>query len=461
MWFRKPAAGQHPDVTAGRLSAVEIERNFSDLHPPLTKSEALIAADRCYFCWAAPCTTACPTGIDIPRFIQSIRSGDTEGAARTILSENILGGMCARVCPTEVLCEQACVRNVHEDKPVDIGLLQRYATDPVLASGTQLFERAGPSGRRVAVVGGGPAGLSCAHRLACLGHAVTVFSRDGKLGGLNEYGIAAYKTVDEFAQREVGFILEIGGIEVRTGVALGRDLTLEQLRRDFDAVFLAVGLAGTHRLDLAGEDRPGVVDAVGYIAQLRQAVDKARMPVGRRIIVIGGGMTAIDVAVQSKRLGAEDVTIVYRRGREQMGASSCEQDLAQRNGVRIRHWARPVRILGDEHVAGVEFEYTRAGADGKIEGTGESFSLDADIVFKAIGQTLAWDELGDAGAMLRVEGGRIVVDAHRRTSLDDVWAGGDCVLGGQDLTVTAVQDGKVAAHAIDASLRSNRREDHE
>ena len=461
MWFRKPAAGKHPDVAAGRLSAVEIERNFSDLHPPLTKSEALIAADRCYFCWAAPCTTACPTDIDIPRFIQSIRSGDLEGAARTILSENILGGMCARVCPTEVLCEQACVRNVHEDKPVDIGLLQRHATDPVLGSGTQLFERAGPSGKRVAVVGGGPAGLSCAHRLACLGHGVTVFSRDGKLGGLNEYGIAAYKTVDEFAQREVGYILAIGGIEVRTGVALGRDLTLEQLRRDFDAVFLAVGLAGTHRLDVVGEDLPGVVDAVGYIAQLRQAGDKARMPVGRRIIVIGGGMTAIDIAVQSKRLGAEDVTIVYRRGREQMGASSCEQDLAQRNGVRIRHWARPTRILGDEHAAGVEFEYTRVGAGGKIEGTGESFSLDADIVFKAIGQTMAWDELGDAGEMLCVEHGRVVVDAHRRTSLDDVWAGGDCVQGGQDLTVTAVQDGKVAAHAIDGALRSNRREDHE
>lgn len=456
MLFRKPAAGKHPDVVAGRLGAADIERNFADLHPPLEKAEALIAADRCYFCYAAPCTAACPTGIDIPRFIQSIRSGDIEGAASAILSENIMGGMCARVCPTEVLCEQACVRNLHEDGPVRIGLLQRHATDPILASGTQLFERAAPSGRRVAVVGGGPAGLSCAHRLACLGHGVTLFSRDDKLGGLNEYGIAAYKTVEDFAQREVAYILGMEGIEVRTGVALGRNLTLAQLRHDFDAVFLAIGLAGAKRLDLAAEDLPGVVDAIGYIAQLRQAADKARLPVGRRVVVIGGGMTAIDIAVQSKRLGAEDVTIVYRRGRQQMSASPFEQDLAQRNGIRIRHWARPVRILGDAHVSGVEFERTRGGAGGQPEGTGEFFSLDADILFKAIGQEIPWAGLGDLSGTLRLDSGRIAVDAHRRTSLDDVWAGGDCVAGGQDLTVTAVQDGKLAAQAIDDYLKSGR-----
>ncbi len=447
-------AGTQADVTPGRLSAAEIERNFADLHPPLTKSEALIAADRCYFCYAAPCTTACPTGIDIPRFIQSIRSGDIEGAAHTILSENIMGGMCARVCPTEVLCEQACVRNAHEDKPVDIGLLQRYATDPVFASGKQLFERAESSGKRVAVVGGGPAALSCAHRLACLGHEVTIMSRDGKLGGLNEFGIAAYKTVDDFAQREVAYILSIGGMDVRTGVALGRDLSLAQLCRGYDAVFLAVGLAGVNQLGLESEDLPGVIDAVEYIAELRQAPDKTRLPVGRRIVVIGGGMTAIDVAVQSKRLGAEDVTIVYRRGQEQMGASRFEQDLAQGSGVRIKHWARPVRLVGKEHVTRVELEYTRAGADGKLEGTGETFALNADTVFKAVGQEMAWDELGAASAILRVTNGRISVDANRKTTLDNVWAGGDCVAGGQDLTVTAVQDGKLAAQAIDSYLRS-------
>ncbi|MEX2150933.1 MAG: NAD(P)-dependent oxidoreductase [Steroidobacteraceae bacterium] len=443
-----------PDIAPGRLTAAEVERGFADLHPPMSKSEALIAADRCYFCFAAPCTAACPTGIDIPRFIQSIRSGDIEGAAATILSENIMGGMCARVCPTEVLCEEACVRNLHEDKPVDIGLLQRHATDPVLDAGTRLFERAAPTGKRIAIIGGGPAALSCAHRLACLGHSITIYSRDGKLGGLNEYGIAAYKTVDDFAQREVRYILSIGGIEVRAGVSLGGDIALAELRRDHDAVFLAIGLAGVNRLGLDREDLPGVMDAVQYIAELRQAPDKSKLPVGRRIVVIGGGMTAIDVAVQSRRLGAEDVTIVYRRGRAQMGASRFEQDLAQGDGVRIRHWARPVRILGEAHVAGVEFEYTRDGAAGSLEGRGEFFTLPADVVFKAIGQELHAGALNGAAPDLRMAGGRIAVDAERRTSVGNIWAGGDCVAGGEDLTVTAVQDGKIAAHAIDRYLRT-------
>jgi glutamate synthase (NADPH/NADH) small chain len=337
---------------------------------------------------------------------------------------------------------------------VDIGLLQRHATDPVLDAGIPLFERAAPTGKRVAIVGGGPAALSCAHRLACLGHSVTIYSRDGKLGGLNEYGIAAYKTVDDFAQREVRYILSIGGIDVRAGVSIGGDHALEQLRRDHDAVFLAIGLAGVNRLGLDREDLPGVLDAVQYIAELRQAPDKTKLPVGRRVVVIGGGMTAIDVAVQSRRLGALDVTIVYRRGREQMGASRFEQDLAQRDGVRIRHRARPVRILGEAHVTGVEFEYTRDGAGGNLEGTGERFTLPADVVFKAIGQELDTGALVGDAPQLRMEAGRIAVDVERRTSLENVWAGGDCVAGGRDLTVVAVQDGKIAAHAIDRYLRS-------
>jgi glutamate synthase (NADPH/NADH) small chain len=447
---------RNPDVAAGRLPAAQIERNFSDLHPPLSKSQALIAADRCYFCYAAPCTAACPTGIDIPRFIQSIRSNDLEGAAVAILSENIMGGMCARVCPTEVLCEQACVRNTHEQKPVDIGLLQRHATDPVLESGRQLFERAPDSGHRVAVAGGGPAGLSCAHRLAMLGHSVTLLCRDPKLGGLNEYGIAAYKTVDDFAQREVAWILGIGGINVQSGIALGRDVSLAQLCRGYDAVFLATGLAGVNRLGLEHEDLPGVVDAVRFIAELRQAADKAEVPIGRHVVVIGGGMTAIDVAVQCRRLGSEEVTIVYRRGREQMGASRYEQELALGDGVRIRHWARPVRLIGAPHVTRIEFEGTRLGAEGRLEGTGETFALAADVVFRAIGQEMDWDGLGAAAAVLEIVDGRIAVDGDRKTSLDNVWAGGDCVAGGKDLTVTAVQDGKIAAESIDRWLRSGR-----
>jgi glutamate synthase (NADPH/NADH) small chain len=298
------------DIRTSRLDKAEIDDNFTDLHPPLSRSEALIEADRCYFCYDAPCTQACPTGIDIPAFIQKIRSDNIRGSAKTILTENIMGGMCARVCPTEVLCEEACVRNTHEDKPVEIGLLQRYATDPILEAGTQLFARAESSGKRVAVVGGGPAGLSCAHRLAMLGHEVKVFNRDPRRGGLNEYGIAAYKTVDDFAQREIDWILSIGGIEVEDEVELGKDFSLSALRHAYDAVFLGIGLALVNDLNIDNEDLPGVENATDYIAELRQAEDKSALPVGRNVVVIGGGMTAIDIAVQSKRLGAEKVDLV-------------------------------------------------------------------------------------------------------------------------------------------------------
>jgi glutamate synthase (NADPH/NADH) small chain len=444
-------SGKMPDVRPGRLSAADIERNFSDLHPPLTRSEALIEADRCYFCYDAPCTAACPTDIDIPGFIQKIRSGNIKGSAHTILRENIMGGMCARVCPTEVLCEEACVRNTHEDKPVRIGLLQRYATDPVLDESLALFSRAAPSGRRVAVVGAGPAGLSCAHRLARFGHDVVVFNRDPKPGGLNEYGIAAYKTVDDFAQREVEYILGIGGIEIVNGA--DRDTALAGLREAFDAVFLGVGLAGSNELGIENENVEGVLNAIDYIRELRQATDKSLLPVGRRVVVIGGGMTAIDIAVQSKLLGAETVDLVYRRGREAMGASRYEQALAQTNGVTIRHWAKPSRILVDERMLGVEFEQTALDADGGLVGTGTFWALEADVVFKAVGQKPGFDAGAD-DVLLQKHRGRLIVDEEHRTSLPGVWAGGDCVSDGDDLTVTAVQHGKLAAISIDRFLRA-------
>jgi dihydropyrimidine dehydrogenase (NAD+) subunit PreT len=444
-----------PDIAAGRLTAAEYATNFGDVEPPLDGKRALIDSVRCLFCHDAPCIEACPTGIDIPGFIRKIATGNTKGAATTILTENIFGGACARVCPTEVLCEQACVRNLSEEKPVNIGALQRYATDHLFASGAQPFQRAATSGKRVAVVGGGPAGLSCAHRLAMLGHAVTVFEAKEKLGGLNEYGVAAYKVANDFAQREVDFILALGGIEAQCGKVLGREVTLAQLRKDFSAVFLGMGLAGVNALQAAGEEMQGVEDAVAYIARLRQAADKATLPVGRKIVVIGGGNTAIDIAVQSKRLGAEDVTIVYRRGAEQMSATAHEQEFAQTNGVKIKHWAKPARLLGEGgRVRAAEFEYTRLDG-GKLVGTGERFTLAADTVFKAIGQTFVPDPLANGSQQpLEIKNGRIVVNAERQTSLPGVFAGGDCVSGGQDLTVQAVQDGKLAAHAIDRFLRS-------
>jgi len=436
--------------SSGHLSRAEIEDNFADINPMLDKKRAIVDSARCYFCHDAPCIEACPTGIDIPNFIRMISTGNVKGAAEKILAENIFGGMCARVCPTEILCERSCVRNTSEDKPVDIGALQRYAVDQLIEAGHQPFTRAESTGKRIAVVGGGPAGLSCAHRLAVLGHAVTVFEARAHLGGLNEYGIAAYKTVDDFAQREVEFILSVGGIEVKAGQRLGKDVQLADLARDYDAVFLGIGLGGVNALDLPGESElKGVLDAVGYIAELRQAKDKGVLPVGRKVVVIGGGNTAIDIAIQTKKLGAEDVTIVYRRGAENMSATEHEQEFAQVSGVKIKHWVKPVKLIGkDGAIAGIALEYTRL-KDGKLEGTGETFTLECDQLFKAIGQTLT------APQGLTTTKGKIVVDGDFKTGMPKVWAGGDCVASGTDLTVQSVQDGKLAAHAIDRALRRN------
>jgi dihydropyrimidine dehydrogenase (NAD+) subunit PreT len=448
------AGADHPDIAARRLAAEEYAVNFGDLHPPLGRETALVEANRCYFCYDAPCVEACPTGIDIPGFIKQIATDNVEGSGLRILEANIFGGACARVCPTEVLCERACVRMAQEEKPIQIGRLQRYATDHVLADDVHPFTRAARTGKRIAVVGGGPAGLSCAHRLATLGHDVVVFEARDRLGGLNEYGVAEYKMADHFARREVAFVLGIGGIEVQAGKALGRDVSLAELRRRFDAVFLGMGLAGVNALSCEGEGLRGVHAAVDYIAELRQAADLAQLPVGRRIVVVGGGNTAIDIAAQTKRLGAEDVTIVYRRGPEAMGATGHEQEFAQINGVKMKHWARPLRLVGrDGQVAAAVFEYTRL-VDGRLVGSGETFTLAADMIFTAIGQTFVADPVRENGKeLLELEGGRIRVDADRRTSLDKVWAGGDCVAGGQDLTVQAVEDGKVAALAIDRAVR--------
>ena len=429
-----------PGIVPGRLPAAAYASNFGDHEPALDAHEARVAADRCYFCHDAPCITACPTDIDIPLFIRQIATGTPDAAAQTIWSQNILGGMCARVCPTETLCEQACVRETAEGKPVEIGQLQRFATDHAMAKGKQPFKRAARTGKRVAVVGAGPAGLACAHRLAVHGHDVVVLERRAKAGGLNEYGIASYKAAGGFAAREVEWLLEIGGIEVRTGVELGRDVTLDQLKADYDAVFLGIGLAGVNALRAAGEDLDGVRNAVDFIAELRQSTDLSKLPVGRDVVVIGGGMTAVDAAVQSKLLGAENVTIVYRRGQDKMSASGHEQDHAVQTGVRIIHNAAPVRVIGNGKAEAVEFAYTE-DAPGGLKLSSETFTLKADQVFKAIGQTLAGQPKD-----LPVDGGKLA--GH----LAKVWVGGDCAAGGEDLTVTAVAEGRDAAEAIHAWL---------
>ncbi|WP_276720182.1 NAD(P)-dependent oxidoreductase [Pseudooceanicola nitratireducens] len=433
-------------IAAGRIAPGKLAENFSDLHPPLDWHEARVQADRCYFCHDAPCMVACPTSIDIPLFIRQIATDTPEAAAKTIFDQNILGGMCARVCPTETLCEEACVREAAEGKPVRIGELQRYATDRLMAKDVHPYTRAAATGKRVAVVGAGPAGLSCAHRLAMKGHDVMVYDARPKPGGLNEYGIAAYKSTDDFAQAEVDWLLKIGGITIETGKKLGEGLSLEALKADYDAVFLAIGLGGVNALSAEGNDRAGVEDAISFIADLRQATDLTTLPVGRNVVVIGGGMTAVDAAVQSKLLGAESVTIAYRRGADRMGASKFEQDLAASHGVRILFNVMPVAVHGNGAATGIELEYTE-DRDGRLTGTGETFRLAADQVFRAIGQTLT-----DTPEGIEISGGKIAVSGAGRTSRAGVWAGGDCAQGGEDLTVTAVAEGRDAAEDIHATL---------
>ena len=437
-------------IVANRLPSEQVENNFVDLHPPLSEHEALIASDRCYFCYDAPCVTACPTEIDIPLFIRQIMTGTPQASGKTILTQNILGGMCARVCPTETLCEQACVREISEGKPVEIGRLQRYATDSIMELCQHPFERSAETGLKIAVIGAGPAGLACAHRLAMHGHKVTILDKNNKAGGLNEYGIAAYKSVDNFAQKEIDWLLEIGGIEIKSNCVLNENIFIDELKAEYNAVFLGVGLVGVNELSVPGNDKNNVLDAVKFIENLRQKEDKASIPIGRKIVVIGGGMTAVDAAVQSKLLGADDVSIVYRRERAKMGASKFEQDLATSKGVRIIENASPVEISGNEAASSIKFAYTKS-TNGVLEIQSEEFELEVDQVFKAIGQNID-SSLRD----LKLKNGKIVIDEEGRTSITGLWAGGDCALGGEDLTVTAVAQGRDAAESINNKLMADK-----
>ena len=444
----------HPDLRPHRLGASEYVLRFADANPRLSKTQALLEAERCLYCFDAPCATACPTHIDVPSFIRRIAEDNLRGAATAILEANPLGGMCARVCPTENLCEQVCVRTTQSAQPVAIGRLQRYATDALMeCAQPQVFTRAASTGKKIAVLGAGPAGLACAHTLARLGHEVLLLDAHAKAGGLNEYGLASYKTTDNFAQAELQWLLGIGGIELRTGWKLETAAQLDALRADFDALFLGIGLAATHQLGVTGENLAGVQDAVDFIATLRQTAELASLPVGRRVVVIGGGMTAVDAAVQAKLLGAEEVHMVYRRGPEQMSASKAEQEWAQTHGVTIQHWLAPLEVVGSKgHASAVQFA-RQTLIDGKLCATEEVQTLAADMVLKAIGQRLGNPVLARSGLQMR--GDRIATDEVGQTSLRGVWAGGDCRAGGLELTVEAVAHGKQSALAIHAALSTH------
>jgi glutamate synthase (NADPH/NADH) small chain len=430
---------------------IKPEEVLKEYHPPLTDHEALVEAHRCLYCYDAPCTHACPTHIDIPKFIKKIASGNLVGSARTILEANLMGATCARVCPVEELCEGACVLNA-EEKPIMIGRLQRYATDYVYERGIDVFKPGPPTGKRVAVIGAGPAGLTCAGELAKLGYSVTVFEKRELAGGLSTYGIIVLREPVEVALAEVEMVKRLG-VEVKTGMELGRNLSWEEVRAGYDAVFLGVGLGAVPKLGIPGEEQ--VVDGLSYIEASK--MNPAGLKVGRQVVVIGAGNTAVDCATIAKRLGAERVTMVYRRSEREMTAYPHEYEFAKKEGIEFRFLTQPVEVLLEGgQVVGLKCVRMRLGApdaSGRPAPEpvpGSEFVLPCDQVVKAIGQEKPWlaQMLG-----LETEKGFIKVNQDYETSLPGVYAGGDCIRArGSASTVMAVQDGKLAAFAIHRRL---------
>ena len=449
--------------TAPKLPAAELERNFADINPPLTASQALEEGSRCLFCYDAPCQKACPTGIDVPMFIRQILTGNIKGSAKTILEANVLGHSCGRVCPTSVLCEGACVLNGEGKRPVMIGRLQRHAVDHVLDNNISLFAPGKPNGKRVALIGGGPASLSCAFYLRLEGYETVIFDAHPKPGGLNTYGIAAYKMRADESVRETGMIREMG-VEFRCGVTVGKDISLAQLEKEYDAVFIGIGLGDTEKLGIEGESLEGSMDALTFIEQTktRKFTD---VTVGKRVAVIGGGNTAIDVATAAKRLGAEDVYMVYRRGREEMSAFDYEYELAQADGVKFIWQTAPVRIMGNGRVEALECERTELGAPdasgrrSPVIVRDSAFTLPVDMVVRALGQMKKTDFLKSISG-LQLDCGKIVADEQTlQTGNPKYFAGGDC-LGGAAEVVDAVADGKRAAAGIHSFLSAGTRRAH-
>lgn len=433
-----------------RLTPADYEANFADVHPPFASREAaLVDANRCLMCYDAPCTKSCPTSIDIPKFIKQIGTDNVKGSARTILQSNIMGAGCSRVCPVEKLCEGSCVYNLMHEAPIPIAKLQRYATEMAMEKQWKLFERKPDNGRRVAIVGAGPAGLSCAHVLAREGVQVTIFEKEAKGGGLMTYGIAAYKVTPEFCQEEVDYITSVGGIEIRYNQELGRDISIAQLKAEYDAVFLGFGVGLARRLDVPGEELDGVVDAISFIYHLRTN-ELAQTAVGDKVIVIGLGMTAIDAATQARRLGAKEVTIVYRRTQAEMPCTQVELDLALLDGCKVIWLAAPKEVRGaNGKVTGLvctEMTLGAPDASGRRAPvpSGNEFLLEADMIIKAAGQ-MPFTAMVE-GSDLQHSGGKLSVHGNA-TNINGVFAGGDCVNGGREV-VDAVQAGKEGAAAI-------------
>lgn len=434
-----------------RLTPEQYEQNFADIHPPFeTKDAAVVEANRCLFCYDPPCTKSCPTSINIPKFIKQITTDNIKGSAHTIFQSNIMGAGCSKVCPVEKLCEGACVFNLMEETPIHIAKLQRYSTEIAMKNNWQLFGRKKSIGKKVAVIGAGPAGLSCAHVLSREGIDVTIYEKESKAGGLMTYGIAAYKVTPEFCEDEVNYILGIGGIEIKYNHELGKNISLEDLQKDYDAVYLAFGVGLARQLEIAGEELLGVEDAISFIYDLRTN-NFSNIKVGDKVAVIGMGMTAIDAATQAKRLGANEVTLVYRRTQEEMPCTEEELNIAKLDGCNIIWLASPKEVIGvDGKVIELICEKMKLGepdSSGRRSSasTRETFSLDVDMVIKAAGQ-MPFENLVSQ-YQLENKNGKISVKENTLTNLKGVFAGGDCVNGGKEV-VDAVQAGKDGAEAI-------------
>ena len=437
-------------IASNRLSKEQYTENFSDIHPPFeTQNAALVEANRCLFCYDAPCIKSCPTGINVPKFIKQITTDNIKGSAHTIFLSNIMGAGCSKVCPVEKLCEGSCVFNLMDEPPIPIAKLQRYSTEMAMANNWQLFKRKNSVGMKVAIVGAGPAGLSCAHVLSREGVDVTIYEKESKGGGLMTYGIAAYKVTPQFCEDEVNYILSLGGIEIKYQQELGKKISLADLQKNYDAVYLGMGVGLARQLDIPGEDLEGVEDAIRFIYDLRSKGLPA-IPVGDKVAVIGMGMTAIDAATQAKRLGAKEVTMLYRRTQEEMPCTQHELDIAMLDGCKIIWLAAPKELKGiDGKVTQIICSVMQLGepdASGRrspVE-TGETFSLDVDMVIKAAGQ-MPFESLVDE-LQIQHSKGKIKTDAAA-TNIKGVFAGGDCVNGGREV-VDAVQAGKDGAAAI-------------